>query len=145
MSPCLVRPHAAFPLLRGAALAALTLVLSGWTTCSALFLSCQTSAPQPQVILLSPDDLSLDTEPVVVTIEGSDFEPQSEIMGNGSPLQTRFVDSRHLQTAMTQQALASLGATAGTQVQISVMTPQPSPMMGCPLGTNSATLALSIH
>jgi len=110
-----------------------------------MFLSCQTSVPQPQVILLSPDDLSIDTEPVIVTVEGSDFEPQSEIMGNNSPLQTRFVDRQHLQTAITQQKLVSLGATAGSQVQISVTTPDPSPPMGCPIGTNSATLVLAIH
>jgi hypothetical protein len=145
MSPALVCPHASFPLLRVAALSALTLLLSGWTTCSALFLSCQTSVPQPQVILLSPDDLSIDTEPVIVTVEGSDFEPQSEIMGNSNPLQTRFVDSQHLQTAITQQTLVSLGATPGSHVQISVSTPELSPLMGCPIGTNSATLVLAIH
>ena len=145
MSPGLVCPLASVPWLRVAALCALTLLLSGWTTCSALFLSCQTSVPEPQVILLSPDDLSIDTEPVIVTVEGSDFEPQSEIMGNSSPLQTRFVDSQHLQTAITQQTLASLGATPGTQVQISVATPELSPVMGCPNGTNSATLVLAIH
>jgi hypothetical protein len=145
MSPGLVRPYASFPLLRVAALAALTLLLSGWTTCSALFLSCQTSVPEPQVILLSPDDLSVDTEPVVVTVEGGDFEPQSEIMGNGSPLQTRFVDPQHLQTSITQQTLSSLGATPGSQVQISVMTPELSPPTGCPIGANSTTLVLAIH
>ena len=145
MYPGLVRPNASFPLARVAFLAALTLLLSGWTTCSALFLSCQTSVPEPQIILLSPDDLSIDTEPVIVTVEGSDFEPQSEIMGNNSPLQTRFVDSQHLQTAITQQTLGSLGATPGSQVQISVMTPELSPPAGCPIGSNSATLVLSIH
>jgi hypothetical protein len=145
MFPGLVRPYASFPLVRVAFLAALTLLLTGWTTCSALFLSCQTSVPQPQVILLSPDDLSIDTEPVIVTVQGNDFEPQSEIMGNNSPLQTRFVDSQHLQADITQQRLVSLGATPGSQVQISVMTPDPSPAMGCPTGTNSATLVLAIH
>lgn len=145
MSPHLVRPCASFPLVRVAMLAALTLLLSGWTTCSALFLSCQTSVPEPQVILLSPDDLPVDTEPVLVTVEGSDFEPQSEIMGNGSALQTRFVDPQHLQTSITQQTLVSLGATPGSHVQISVMTPDLSPVMGCPVGTNSTTLVLAIH
>jgi hypothetical protein len=145
MSPSLIRPYASFPLVRVAALASLTLFLSGWTTCSAMFLSCQTSVPQPQVILLSPDDLPIDTEPVTVTVEGSDFEPESEIMGNGSRLQTRFIDARHLQTAMTQQTLVSLGATPGSQVFVSVMTPELSPAIGCPSGANSATLVLAIH
>jgi len=145
MSPGLVRRYVAFPLVRVIVLAALTLLLAGWTTCSAMFLSCQTSVPQPQVVLLSPDDLLIDTEPVLVTVQGSDFEPQSEIMGNGNPLQTRFVDSQHLQTAITQQTLVSLGATPGNRVQISVMTPELSPVMGCPVGTNSATLVLAIH
>jgi hypothetical protein len=145
MSPGLVRPYASFPLPRVTALAALTLLLSGWTTCSAFFLSCQTSVPQPQVVLLSPDDLAVDTEPVVVTVEGGDFEPQSEIMGNGSALQTRFVDPQHLQTSITQQTLSSLGATAGSQLQVSVMTPELSPVAGCPIGANSATLVLAIH
>jgi hypothetical protein len=145
MSPHPVGSCASFPLVRVAVLAALTLLLSGWTTCSAMFLSCQTSVPEPQVILLSPDDLPVDTEPVLVTVEGSDFEPQSEIMGNGSALQTRFVDPQHLQTSITQQTLVSLGATPGSQVQISVMTPELSPVMGCPVGTNSTTLLLVIH
>jgi hypothetical protein len=60
-------------------------------------------------------------------------------------LQTRFVDPQHLQTSITQQTLVSLGATPGSQVQISVMTPELSPVMGCPVGTNSTTLALVIH
>ena len=94
---------------------------------------------------MRPDDLSIDTEPVIVTVEGSDFEPQSEIMGNSSPLQTRFLDAQHLQTSITQQTLVSLGATPGSQVQISVTTPDLSPMMGCPGGANSTTLVLAIH
>ena len=92
MRCCLVKPCKPFPLVRIALLAALTLLLSGWTTCIAVvsFGNCPSTVPQPLIISLSPDMVPDDGESVPLTVDGSDFVPQSEIMWNGNPLQTTF-------------------------------------------------------
>ena len=131
-----------FPLIRIALIAALTLLLSDWT-CSAIFLSCQ-GVGQPQVTSLSPDSIPSDAESVVLTADGSGFTPQSQIMWNGNALQTTFIDSHHLQTTITRQTFDSFGGSVGSSVQISVMSQSSFDDMGCPIGGNSATLALVI-
>jgi hypothetical protein len=123
-----------------ALIAALTLLLSGWT-CSAIFVSCQGVVAQPQITSLSPDTVSSDSESVL-TVEGSGFAPQSQIMWNGNSLQTTLMDSHHLQTTITQQTFDSFGGSAGSSVQISV---RQGSGMGCPPGGNSATLLLVIN
>jgi hypothetical protein len=147
MRSCLVDPCKPFPLVRLAFIAALTLLLSGWTTCSAMvdFNSCESSVPQPQVTALSPGAIPSDAASLLLTVNGSDFVPQSQIMWNGSPLPTTFTDSRHLQTTITQQTFNSLGGSAGSSVQISVRSQGSVAVPGCPNGGNSATLALVIN
>jgi hypothetical protein len=133
--------------LRITLLALLTLLLSGWTTCTAIvgFGSCPTTVPQPVLISLSPDTVSDDGESVPLDVDGSDFVPQSEIMWNGNTLQTRFMDSRHLQATITQQTFASFGGSAGNSVLISVRSQESTVVLGCPDGVNSATLVLLIN
>jgi len=130
-----------------ACIAALTLLLSGWTTCSAIvdFNSCQSSVPQPQITLLSPGAVPGDAASVLLTVNGSDFVPQSQIMWNGNALQTTFTDSRQLQTTITQQTFNSFGGSAGSSVQISVRSLGSVGVLGCPNGGNSATLELVIN
>jgi hypothetical protein len=144
---CLVNPCKPFPVVRIALLALLTLLLSGWTTCGAIisFGTCPTTVPQPVIISLSPDTVPDDGESIPLDVDGSDFVPQSEIMWNGNPLQTRFMDSRHLQATITRQTFASLGGSAGSSVQISVMSQEPTVVLGCPAGLSSATLILLIN
>jgi len=127
--------------------AALTLLLSGWTTCSAIvdFNSCQSSVPQPQITSLSPGAVPGDAASVLLTVNGSDFVPQSQIMWNGNALQTTFTDSRQLQTTITQQTFNSFGGAAGSSVQISVRSLGSVGVLGCPNGGNSATLELVIN
>jgi hypothetical protein len=132
-----------FPLIRVALIAALTLLLSGWT-CSALFLSCQ-GVGQSQVTSLSPDAISSNAQSVLLTAEGSGFTPRSQIMWNGNPLQTTFMDSHHIQTTVTQQTFESLGGSVGNNVQISVRSQASINDFGCPIGGNSATLVLVIN
>jgi hypothetical protein len=132
-----------FPLIRVALIAALTLVLSGWT-CSALFVSCQ-GVGQSQVTSLSPDAISSNAESVLLTAEGNGFTPQSQIMWNGNPLQTTFKDAHHVQTTVTQQTFDSLGGAVGNNVQISVRSQVSLNDFGCPIGGNSATLILVIN
>jgi hypothetical protein len=140
MRSSLANPCKPFRLICMALIAALTLLLSGWT-CSAIFVSCQGVVAQPQITSLSPDTVSSDSESVL-TVEGSGFAPQSQIMWNGNSLQTTLMDSHHLQTTITQQTFDSSGGSAGSSVQISV---RQGSGMGCPPGGNSATLLLVIN
>jgi hypothetical protein len=146
MHSCLVDPLKPFPLVRIAFVAALTPLLAGWSTCSAMvdFNSCESSVAQPQITSLSPGAIPGDTTSVLLTVNGSAFAPQSQIMWNGSALPTTFTDSRHLQTTITQQTIDSLGGSAGSSVQISVRSQGSVAVSGCPNGGNSATLALAI-
>ena len=142
-----VYPCKPFPWVRIAFIAALTLLISGWTTCSAIvdFKSCEGSVPQPQITSLSPGAIPVDATSVLLTVNGSDFVSQSRIMWNGSPLQTTFTDSRHLQTTITQQTFNSFGGEAGSSVQISVRSLGSVGVLGCPNGGNSSTLELVIN
>ena len=147
MRSCLVHPCKPFPSVRMACIAALTLLLSGWTTCSAIvdFNSCEGSVPQPQITSLSPGAIPVDATSVLLTVNGSDFVSQSRIMWNGSPLQTTFTDSRHLEATITQQTFESFGGVAGSSVQISVRSQGSVGVLGCPNGANSSTLELVIN
>jgi len=127
-----------------ALLAALTLLLSGWT-CSALFVSCQGVGSPPQIAALSPDTIASEAESVLLTVDGSGFTPQSQIMWNENTLQTTFMDSHHLQTAITRQTFDSLGGSGGSSVQISVRSQGSADNFGCPIGGNSAALVLVIN
>jgi hypothetical protein len=147
MRSCLGVPCKHLLLVRIAFITALTLLLSGWTTCNALFVfnSCQGSVPQPQITSLSPDAIQGDAESVLLVVNGSGFVPQSQIMWDGSALPTTFMDSRHLQTTITQQTFDSFGDSAGSIVQISIRSLTSVADLGCPIGGNSATLVLVIN
>jgi hypothetical protein len=144
---CVANPCKPLLSVRLACIAALTLLLSGWTTCSGIFVfnGCQASVPQPQITSLSPDTIPSDAESVLLIVNGSDFVRQSQIMWNGNALQTTFMDSRHLQTTITQQTVDLFGGSAGSIVHISVSSPGSIADLGCPGGGNSATLNLVIN
>jgi hypothetical protein len=146
MCLCLVKTQARFPLVRVAFLVGLTLMFSGWTTCNAIvdFNSCQASVPTPQVTSLLPGSIPGDSESVLLTVNGSGFAPESQILWNGHALTTSLKDSSHLETTITQQTFASFGGVAGGTVQISVRSPGSVGGMGCQNGLTSATLFLSI-
>jgi hypothetical protein len=146
MRSCLFHPCKPFPLVRIAFIAVLTLLISGWSTCTAMvdFNSCEGSMLQPQITSLSPGAVPGDSTSVLLIVNGSDFVPQSQIMWNGSALPTTFKDSHHLQTAITQQTFNSFGGVAGSSVQISVRSLGSGGVSGCPVGGNSATLDLVI-
>jgi len=147
MRSCLVNPYRPLPTVRIAFIAALTLLLSGWSTCNAIvdFNSCQGSVPQPQVTSLSPGAIPGDVESVLLTVSGSGFAPQSQIMWNGNALQTTFTNSQHLQATITQQTFDSFGGSAGNDVEISVRTQGSGAVVGCSNGGNSATLVLVVN
>jgi|ERR1017187_758585 hypothetical protein len=146
MCSSLVNPVSLSLRFRIVLIAALTLLLSGWT-CNAMFEfhSCQTGGTQAQITALSPGTVPSDADSVLLTVDGSGFTPQSQIMWNGSALQTAFTDSRHLQTTITQQTFDSFGGSAGSSVQISVRSQGSVADMGCPKSGNSDTLFLVIN
>jgi hypothetical protein len=123
MCSCLVHPCKPFPLVRIAFIAVLTLLLSGWSTCNAIvnFSSCPGTVPQPLISSLSPDPMPGNTESVVLIVNGSGFVPQSQIIWNGSALQTTFTDSDHLRATITQQTFDSFGGSVGSSVQIAAI------------------------
>jgi hypothetical protein len=126
--------------------AALTLTLPGWT-CTAIigFNSCLGVPTTPQITLLSPSTISVTTDSVVLTVKGSGFVPQSQILWNGNALPTTFTDSQHLQTTITQQTFTQFGGAPGSNVLISVNSPVTSTVVGCPIAGSSATLVLIIN
>jgi hypothetical protein len=143
MRSSLAHSYKPFFLIRVALMAALTLLLSGWT-CSALFLSCQ-GVGHSQVTSLSPNAIPNNAESVLLTADGSGFTPQSQITWNGNALQTTLMDSHHLQTTVTQQTFDSFGGSVGNNVQISVTSQASFDDLGCPIGGTSATLILVIN
>ena len=147
MCAFLVDPCKPFPAARIAFVTLLTLLLSGWTTCAAIvnFNSCPGTVPQPQITSLSPDTIPSNAESVQLIVTGSGFVPQSQILSNGSALQTTFTDSHHLHAAITQQTFDSFGGSVGSMVQISVRSQGSNPVSGCPNGGNSSTLVLVIN
>ena len=147
MRSCLVNRCERLLLVRIAFVTALTFLLSGWTTCNALFVfnGCQGSVPQPQITSLSPDTIPGDTGSSLLIVNGSAFVPQSQILWNGSALQTSFLNPHHLQTTITQETFDSFGGSAGNNVQISVRSQGSVADLGCPTAGNSTTLVLVIN
>jgi hypothetical protein len=143
----IVNPGEPLLSVRIALIAGLILLLSGWTTCSAMFVfnGCEGSIPEPKITSLSPNAIPGDGEPVLLTVNGASFAANSQIMWNGNALPTTFIDSDHLQTLITQQTLSSFGDSTGSTVQISIRSPASVAVVGCPNGGNSATLALLIN
>ncbi|HTM38928.1 MAG TPA: IPT/TIG domain-containing protein [Terriglobales bacterium] len=146
MRPCHIGTAEPFPWLRLGFAAALMLVLSGWT-CTAIigFNSCLGIPATPQITLISPNVISASTDSALLTVKGSGFAPQSQILWNGNPIATAFIDSQHLQAAITQQTFAQFGGGFGSNVLISVNTPMTSAVLGCPIPGASAALVLVVH
>jgi hypothetical protein len=102
-----------------------------------MFVSCQ-GVSQAQITSILPGKIPSDANSVPLTVAGNGFTLQSQIMWNGSTLETTFLDSRHLQTTITQETFDSFGG--GSSVRISV-----SQGLGCPISGNSAALDLVIN
>ncbi len=134
-----------FPLLNVGFAAVLILSLSGWT-CTAIigFNSCLGVPPTPQITFLSPNTISAYTESVLI-VNGNNFVPQSQILWNGSALQTTFIDSHELQATITNETFQQFGGSSGSSVLITVISPAPSLIVGCPIGGSSLGVVLIIN
>jgi len=135
-----------FPWLRVGFIGGLTLVVSGWT-CTAIvgFQTCLGLPTAPQIISLSPNTISASVDSVLLTVSGSDFVSQSQILWNGNALPTVFIDSQHLRATITQQTFTQFGGAFGNNVLISVNTPVTTTFLGCPITGSSTTLVLIIN
>ena len=126
----------------------LPLLISAWT-CSSIvnFKSCPGAVPQPQMFALSPDTISADAVSVPLTVKGNGFVDRSQILWNGNPLQTTFLDSDHLQATITQQTFESYGGAASGFASITVMSPGTgvTSVAGCQDGGTSGSLSLFIN
>jgi hypothetical protein len=142
----LVNPRKYLPWFRVVFIALLLLLLSGWTTCSGMFVfsSCPSQVPVPQIISVAPGSMPGNLDSVVLSVTGADFVSQSQILWNGNALETTFTDSRHLTTTITQQILESFGGSPGNGVSISVRSQGANQDFGCANGGTSATLILMI-
>jgi hypothetical protein len=145
MCSCLIHSGKRFSWLRIGFVAVLTLALTGWT-CVAIvgFNSCVGLPPAPQITSLSPNSVSATADSVLLSVSGSDFVSQSQILWNGSGLPTTFVDAQHLQVTITQQTFEQFGGASGSSVLIAVNSPVTATVVGCPIGGSSATLVLVI-
>lgn len=142
----LVNPRKCLPWFRVVFIALLPLVLSGWTTCSGMFVfnSCPSQVPVPQIISVAPGSMPGNLDSIVLTVTGADFVSQSQILWNGNALETTFTDSQHLTTTITQQILESFGGSPGNSISISVRSQGSNQDFGCANGGTSATLILMI-
>jgi hypothetical protein len=145
MRSCLIRTAEPFPWLRVGFVAALILLLSGWT-CTAIigFNSCLGVPVTPAITLISPSVMSASTDSSLLTVQGSGFVPQSQILWNGNALVTTFIDSEHLQATITHETFTQFGGALGTNVLISVNTAMTGSVLGCPIPGSSATLVLVV-
>jgi hypothetical protein len=125
----------------------LSSLLSAWTCTAVVNLRpCPGATPYPQIGALSPNPISADAVSVELIVEGNGFIPQSGILWNQNPLPTTFIDSRHLETTVTQSTFESYGGSAGTDVSITVTSPASTyGEAGCPDAGNSSTLLLKIN
>ena len=124
---------------------ALAALLSAWTCSAVVNLdNCRDAVPYPVIGALSPNPIPSDMVSGVLSVEGTGFVPESEILWNKNPLSTTFIDSRHLQAAVTQETFESYGGSAGKNVLITVTSPGSTYVVGCANGGNSSTLLLEV-
>jgi IPT/TIG domain len=145
MRSWLIQSAKPFPWFRIGFVAVLVLTLSGWT-CTAIvsFNSCFGVPTTPQITSLSPAAIPV-TADSVLTVKGTGFVPQSQILWNGHALPTTFMDSQNLQTTITQQTFAQFGGAIGSDVMIAVNSPVTPTVVGCSIAGSSATVVLIIN
>jgi hypothetical protein len=76
----------------------------------------------------------LNTVSVVLSVEGSAFVPESQILWNQNLLPTTFIDPRRLQTTVTKEAFESYGGSAGKMYRFTVTSPGSTYVVGCANG-----------
>jgi hypothetical protein len=119
---------------------------------AALFLSgcnntlnpfCGSARPAPLIGSLSPSTISFSqlSPGVVLTVNGSQFVPSSEIVINGKALAAIAVSSQQLKVTLTTDVISAPG-----KVDVKVMTPSGNTGdVGCTSGGTSTALVLTVN
>lgn len=104
---------------------------------------CGSARPMPVIGSLSPSTVTFAEvqQGVVLTVNGSNFVPASEIMVNAKALAAKANSSEQLQVTLTTDVISGPGP-----VNIKVSTPSGnSGDVGCSSGGVSTVLVLNVH
>jgi len=104
---------------------------------------CGSARPAPMIGSLSPSTVSFSqlTPGVVLTVNGSQFVPSSEIVVNGKALAAVAVSAKQLQVTLTTDVISAPG-----KVDVKVMTPSGNTGdVGCSSGGTSTALVLTVN
>jgi hypothetical protein len=119
---------------------------------AALFLSgcnntlnpfCGSARPAPLIGSLIPSTMSFSqlSQGVVLTVNGSQFVPSSEIVVNGKALAAVAVSAQQLKVTLTTGVISAPG-----KVDVKVMTPSGNTGdVGCSSGGTSTALVLTVN
>jgi IPT/TIG domain len=104
---------------------------------------CGNVRPAPEIGSISPSTVSLNDldQGVVLTVNGSNFVPASEIVVNGKTLAATDISSTKLQVTLNSAVISEPGS-----VNIKVTTPSGnSGDVGCTSGGTSSALVLTVN
>jgi len=73
-------------------------------------------APRPVILAIDPGSVVAGSGPVVLTVRGASFAPDAQVLWDGLPLSTQFVDASHLGAAVPRDLLTE-GRTVGISVR----------------------------
>ncbi|HZQ20737.1 MAG TPA: IPT/TIG domain-containing protein [Terriglobales bacterium] len=103
---------------------------------------CGNVRPSPEIGSISPSTVALSDldQGVLLTVNGSNFVPASEIVVNGKALAATALSSSKLQVMLNSAVISQQGS-----VNVKVMTPSGnSGDVGCTSGGTSSILVLTI-
>ncbi|MCU1271850.1 MAG: hypothetical protein JWN74_3144 [Acidobacteriaceae bacterium] len=103
---------------------------------------CGSARPVPSIGSLSPSSVTFSQvqQGTVLTVNGSQFVPASEILINGKAITATAVSSTQLKVTLTTGVISGPGS-----VNVSVLTPSGnSSDLGCTSGGKSTVLVLTV-
>jgi hypothetical protein len=105
--------------------------------------TCFGLAPAPVVFSVVPSPLEMNALPVTMEVTGDNFQTWSTVYWDKVPLQTRYVNSSHLEVALKTMPVSNSDGTA----QISVFTAHQAKnhTVGCTDGGFSGTVVIFFH
>jgi hypothetical protein len=104
---------------------------------------CGSARPAPLIGSLIPSTISFSqlSQGVVLTVNGSQFVPSSEIVVNGKPLAAIATSAQQLKVTLTTDVISAPG-----KVDVKVTTPSGNTGdVGCTSGGTSTALTLTVN
>jgi IPT/TIG domain len=104
---------------------------------------CGSARPAPLISSLSPSTVTFTQvqQGVVLTVNGSQFVPASEIVVNGKVLGATAISAQQLEVTLTPDVISGPGA-----ISVKVLTPSGnSSDVGCTSGGTSTALVLTVE